>query len=251
MNREVKEDESQSEITRQHGKAKGEAKRIQANSLAECLIEMMMSQLVTSREEAIKWLNQGSGVLDIAGGIGHVSMALSLRGIQSTVIDPRPSVGKLPSRDRKVYRRALSKKQTIAAVEFGTCRAWFGVRPNEADHDLREGGGPDTIEVCSPCTNAELLGNCSAVVALHPDEATDYVIDFAIEHQKPFVVVPCCVFSRLFPWRRVSGKRVSTYQDLVTYLKCMHPNIQATVLDFDGANQALWCASYNNTPALA
>jgi hypothetical protein len=40
-------------------------------------------------------------------------------------------------------------------------------------------------------------------VALHPDEATEACVRFAITNRKPFAVVPCCVFSRLFPYRRV------------------------------------------------
>jgi hypothetical protein len=46
------------------------------------------------------YLNQGTGVLDVAGGSGHVSMAFGLDGIQSTIVDPRDKVGKLPRRDR-------------------------------------------------------------------------------------------------------------------------------------------------------
>jgi hypothetical protein len=46
------------------------------------------------------YLNQGTGVLDVAGGSGHVSMAFGLDGIQSTIVDPRDKVGKLPGRDR-------------------------------------------------------------------------------------------------------------------------------------------------------
>ena len=38
----------------------------------------------------------GGGIIDAAGGAGHVSLALALRGVRSTVVDPRPNVGKLP-----------------------------------------------------------------------------------------------------------------------------------------------------------
>ena len=43
---------------------------------------------------AVLFLNQGSDVLDVAGGAGHVSLALSILGVNVTVIDPRISVGK-------------------------------------------------------------------------------------------------------------------------------------------------------------
>ena len=32
----------------------------------------------------------------------------------------------------------------------------------------------------------------SALLALHPDEATEAVVDAALALQKPFLVVPCC-----------------------------------------------------------
>ena len=48
-----------------------------------------------------------SGVADIAGGSGHVSLAFALAGVPSTVVDPRATVGCLPGRDQKVLRQAL------------------------------------------------------------------------------------------------------------------------------------------------
>ena len=38
--------------------------------------------------------------------------------------------------------------------------------------------------------------DCSVVVGMHPDEATEAIVDMAIQHGKPFAVVPCCVFWR-------------------------------------------------------
>ena len=34
------------------------------------------------------------------------------------------------------------------------------------------------------------------VIGLHPDEATEAIVDCALAHNKPFAVVPCCVFPR-------------------------------------------------------
>jgi hypothetical protein len=277
-----------------HGGKGSEGKRQQGEILADFLIKMIqIRHSLSNREEAIRWLNQGSGVIDVAGGIGHVSMALALRGVKSTVIDPRPSAGKLPGRDRKIYRKALSNqrhetgltqsarrdsfdaitnqaptdwtKATHPVLEFDVHRAWFGVRPEGADFTFREGGHSlskvselestfeETIPVCTLCSDAidgsdaksrELLSSCSAVVALHPDEATEFAINFAIEERKAFVIVPCCVFSRLFPHRKLpsSNKPVSTYKDLLEYLQAKNPSTQMELLQFEGANNALWCA---------
>lgn len=40
------------------------------------------------------------------------------------------------------------------------------------------------------------LQACSLVLGLHPDQATDSIVNFAMQFGKPFAVVPCCVFPR-------------------------------------------------------
>ena len=49
------------------------------------------------------------------------------------------------------------------------------------------------------------LASCSLVVGLHPDQATDSILEFALAHGKPFAIVPCCVFPTLFTNRRLRG----------------------------------------------
>jgi hypothetical protein len=142
-------------------------------------------------------------ILDVAGGAGHVSLALALRNVKSTVIDPRSTVGSLPGRDRKVLRK--SKKDQF----FDTYRAWFGARPEGIDTFFREGcrdyfvktSGPgnlqsvsepddeERIPVCTIDSEDKLIPNCTAIVALHPDEATGVIIETAVKYRIPFVVV--------------------------------------------------------------
>ena len=88
-----------------------------------------------------------------------------------------------------------------------------------------------------------LLENCSAVVALHPDEATGAVVEWAVRARKPFVVVPCCVYSRLFPGRRTpAGGVVTNREELVAWLCAKDPEIQTSELPFSGgANTAVYC----------
>mmetsp|Transcript_21557 Transcript_21557/g.24559 ORF Transcript_21557/g.24559 Transcript_21557/m.24559 type:complete len:245 (-) Transcript_21557:16-750(-) len=200
--------------------------------------------------KAIQKLNLGSGVIDAAGGSGHVSMALGLAGVKSTVVDPRENVGKLPGRDRKIWRNAILSRNLVVSTSDGiplcqpiepykTLRAWFGSEPDGVDKTFRH---PDQekIEVCTE--EHELLESCSAIVALHPDEATDTIVDVAVQNRIPFIVIPCCVFSRLFPNRRKpnSTEPVCTYDDLIEYLMGKHVSIQKTVLPFVGSNIALW-----------
>jgi hypothetical protein len=51
---------------------------------------------------------------------------------------------------------------------------------------------------------------CSVVIGMHPDQATGSIVEFAMENDKPFAVIPCCVFPRLFPYRFI---RESPVQD--------------------------------------
>lgn len=209
-----------------------------------------------------QYLNQGSGVLDVAGGSGHVSMALGLQGIQSTIVDPRDKVGHLPGRDRKTWNRAwkriregntpvddknatnnsnISEQLYCQPVQYNVYRAWFGTPPEVRYDDQVH------LPVCGAENNDndsnQLLTNCRAIAALHPDEATDAIVDTAVQKRIPFVIVPCCVFYRLFPNRRMPNNvdmPVSTYEDLLDYLQAKDESIQRTLLPFEGANTLLW-----------
>lgn len=82
---------------------------------------------------------------------------------------------------------------------------------------------------------------------MHPDQATDAVIEVALALKKPFAVVPCCVFTDLFPHRRLKaenaedeGVPVQTYAQLCEYLRSLHPDIEVAFLPFKGRNQVLY-----------
>ena len=45
--------------------------------------------------------------------------------------------------------------------------------------------------------HADLLGKVSLIAAMHPDEATEEIVDTAVQMRKPFAIVPCCVFPKL------------------------------------------------------
>ena len=127
----------------------------------------------------------------------------------------------------------------------------------------------------------ELLSECSLVLGMHPDQAAGPIVKYAVQYQKSFAVVPCCVYSKEFPKRKLlskeqkeeysnkflkrtllskeqkeehlsehhvvdqrgKGKRVTSYEDLCTYLmelappgeikKCIVPHL-------DGKNVCLY-----------
>ena len=41
------------------------------------------------------------------------------------------------------------------------------------------------------------------LIGMHPDQATETIIDMGLKYQKPFAVVPCCVFAHENPHRKL------------------------------------------------
>lgn len=87
-----------------------------------------------------------------------------------------------------------------------------------------------------------VLSKCSAVIGLHPDQATEACVDFALATNKPFAVVPCCVFSSMFPKRRLQsdGSPVRSTQQLIQYLMEKDKRIQVDTLGFEGMNKVVY-----------
>mmetsp|Transcript_21586 Transcript_21586/g.41226 ORF Transcript_21586/g.41226 Transcript_21586/m.41226 type:complete len:458 (+) Transcript_21586:59-1432(+) len=86
-----------------------------------------------------------------------------------------------------------------------------------------------------------LVHDASVLVGLHPDEATDAIVDVALANKKPFFVVPCCVFPNTFTSRRTtSGAAVRSYEDLCNYLQAKDPRVQMTNLPFEGRNACMY-----------
>ena len=91
---------------------------------------------------------------------------------------------------------------------------------------------------------ARLLRECSAIVGLHPDQATGAIVDAGLVLNKPWAVVPCCVFPKLYPTRAdpVAGVApVRTTDALVRHLMARAPGeTRACELRCEGAKTAVW-----------
>ncbi|CCI50514.1 unnamed protein product [Albugo candida] len=163
-----------------------------------------------------KALRQGSGVVDVAGGRGEISFDLwNRRGIPTTLIDPRPLV--------------VSKRRLKQLAKYGR---------EQCPH----------IESCLTdeliAKFGKLFNSCSLLVGMHPDEATEAIVDTSLALRKPFAVVPCCVMTRKFPERRSrDGTFVATYSNFVQYLMEKDARIKTSFLPFAGQNQVLYIDS--------
>ncbi|CAJ1434267.1 unnamed protein product, partial [Effrenium voratum] len=159
-----------------------------------------------------------NGVLDVAGGQGDLSWVLSVeKGIPCTLVDP-------------ALRRdgALKSWQRRALRKRGWQEAFSHLAVSFEEKNFDSGG------------HQALLASASLVVGLHPDEATEAIVDLALRYGRKFAVVPCCVFAQLFPHRRApGGEEVRTLSQFCAYLRAKDARIQEAMLDFEGRNKML------------
>ena len=161
-------------------------------------------------------LRRGSGVVDVAGGAGGLSTEIhALAAAACTVIDPLEDF----EHDGVQY-------------EGRTCLP-------ESGRLIRERF--DAAFVRRDAATAGLLARCSLLCAMHPDQATEAVVDAALRLGKPFAVVPCCVFAAEFPARRRrNGDGVCAYGSLLDYLQEKDGRIERANLTFRGRNVVLF-----------
>ncbi|KAJ9447808.1 hypothetical protein DIPPA_01919 [Diplonema papillatum] len=121
-----------------------------------------------------------------------------------------------------------------------------------ADGQDSRGGGTAEGTVRDLATARSLVRGAKLVVGMHPDEAASEIVEFAVARNIPFAVVPCCVHLKTFPKRKLrSGKRVTTFEDLVDYLMELHPKSRKCVLDFEGRNVCIYCLPEDLMPECA
>ena len=211
--------------------------------------------------------NLRTNLVDIAGGNGGLSYELSVRyGIRCTLIDPR-IVGLSSVVRKRMQKITESRSSDKSVVRFQNPKHAL---PAEDDGDVLDIVWDAIYKETLPFNHiqAEFYYNSSneqlkcnevlstvlqeavILVGIHPDQATESIVDAALHLNKSFAVVPCCVFPNLFPNRFISpppgsdvpgpGVFVRTYDDLIRYLCLKHESIQVGYLPFEGRNTVLY-----------
>ena len=67
------------------------------------------------------------------------------------------------------------------------------------DHRVREFHEGHEIKCLDEAQT--LVRSCSVLMGMHPDQAAEHLVDFALQNRKPFVLIPCCVYHKQFPHR--------------------------------------------------
>jgi hypothetical protein len=65
--------------------------------------------------------------------------------------------------------------------------------------------------------------------------------ELALHLNVPFVTVPCCVYSKQFPKRKLKNRsRVQSEEQFLQWLLEKDERIQQTILPFEGKNKVLY-----------
>lgn len=129
-------------------------------------------------------LRSGQGVIDIGGDPGFLAVELLRHGIPVTVIDPAFSI---------------SGKANRATTEALLQYASHGLNFTASSGPFRVIRRPfDAVFVNEP-RNGNLLWGASAIVALYPDEATDFLLHFSAARSMRTALIPCNECTQYFP----------------------------------------------------
>jgi len=196
----------------------------------------------------------GSCVLDVAGGQGCLADELAHRGVSVTIVDPRTDgheheveVGNIGEGVEKDFPSGagLVRETEDETVPVPTVMspATVEISANVPENQME--ANSDHARVLRLKTDFDpvggLVNSCGAIVAMHPDQATEAVVDAAVTRALPFAVVPCCVFPRLFSKRRLqSGRGVTGYAGFLRYLREKDARMRAAQLPFEGRNIVLF-----------
>jgi hypothetical protein len=215
----------------------------------------------------VRWLHdnffdEGSGangldkpyyILDVAGGKGELAARLTMcHGMNVTMVDPREA--DIPS----VYLRDVVPR--LPSKWQDRLKERTKVNPHIVQDTVKERFRQLVMHFTNESVVQEPLKSavesCTLLIGVHADSATECIVDVALLHNKPFVVIPCCVFPNLFQQRYLrledNGSTrvipVRSCEQFCEYLLQKDSRCRKSVLPFDGRNVAIWWDGKSHRP---
>ena len=213
-------------------------------------------------------------ILDVAGGKGELSARMTLcHTLRVQMVDPRPA--DIYDCFQKHVFRSLPKKwqQKIDSQDPSQIQGVIDRRFKQHVKFFPSDGGVDgdgssifsnnknivsngVIEELQRDNELlEAVKNCTLIIGMHADGATEAIVEIALQFRKPFIVVPCCVFPNLFRHRLVpmideDGKEcggdeakmvpVRNHEQFCRYLAMKDSHFVVEELPFEGRNIGIW-----------
>lgn len=184
-------------------------------------------------------------ILDVAGGKGEVAARLCVcHNKRVIMIDPRPCDPLTCFRSDVLRKIPLKWQQRLEEKEPDFLNRLF----DEKFSQIITCFDDVTLQEKPELRNA--VESSCLVLGLHADGATEAIVQAALDYNKPFVVVPCCVFPNLFQQRRVRrGDElvpVRSVESFCQYLLEKDTRFQTTTLSFEGRNTAIYWKGRTN-----
>jgi hypothetical protein len=107
-----------------------------------------------------------------------------------------------------------------------------GTSSNDQNKQGNDGAQKREQQITDSRHALDTIRSLDYILGFHPDQATEAAIDLALFLEIPWAVVPCCVFPREFPNRRISDSRVKNHSQLIQYLCMKHEKIRKSTLPF-------------------
>jgi hypothetical protein len=131
-------------------------------------------------------LSRGSGVLDVAGGMGIICRTLLDMGVPSTLLDPNPRHVRRREEDVDHHTPSTTTNSSSSTIDADTT-ATVMTPPFEVIPLPLYGDGSDLTSRDDHV--GRIVNDCSVVCGLHPDQATEAIVSLALRLDVPFAIV--------------------------------------------------------------
>ena len=158
-------------------------------------------------------------------------------------------IDKRLARSTKKAAALVGPAATTSGHEEDFCKGKEDSDESDSDADDRE-----SIDIlCQPCGTGEAqapppateiectISEASIIIGLHPDQPTGDIVDMALALDKPFAVIPCCVFFKIFDQRVLPcGTPVKSYGQFIEWIMSKNALIRKKDLSFGGRSLVLY-----------